>query len=373
MPTDSGNATEVTKYARHPLASRRILRLAFGAGMCLWFSQAVNWPLSFIAPAFTILILALPMPPLGLKKSIGFIIALIAPMLAGMALLPFLLHARWAGIALMGLALFFTFYYTARGGSMVLGTFMTIGLTLVVTIGSVNSEFLVVLVQTMAVCSAVGLAFVSLAHLLIPDPPADPSLPAFKPPVPAVPEPAEIHRLALRSLAVVFPLALVFLFSSGSVAYTVVMIKVASMGQQATSTGSRELGQSLMESTLWGGLAAVIAWYAMTIWPSLTFYSLLFVIAGLYFGRGIFQGPAVGPRFSMWSYAYLTMLIILAPAVLDTPISDGASAAFWTRFGLIMLVAVYGTVAVSVFDAFWPAAADKGSESDSLAQPTGGN
>jgi hypothetical protein len=292
-------------------------------------------------------------------------------MLVGMALLAVLLHARWAGVLLMGLALFYTFYYTARGGSPVLGTFMTIGLTLVVTVGSANSQLLATLVQTVAVCAAVGLAFVWLAHLLVPDPPRNPGIKPMKPPAPPIAVLPEARRLALRSLFVVFPLALVFLFMAGSAAYTVVMIKVASMGQEATSTGSRALGQSLLESTLWGGLAAVIAWFGLSVWPSLTLYTLLFGLAGLCFGRGIFQGPAVGPKFSMWSYAYLTMLIILAPAVLDTPISDGAGAAFWTRFLLIMLVAVYGTVTVTIFDAFWPQADGAAEWSDPSTQASG--
>ena len=358
MPTDSATAASPAPFVRHPLAARRILRLALGSGLCLAFSQTLDWPLAFIAPAFTLLILALPMPPLGLKKGIGFVLALVAPMMAGMALLPFLMHARWAGILLMGLALFYTFYYTARGGSPILGTFMTVGLTLVVTFGSVNSQLLVELVETMAWCSVIGLAFVWVARLLVPDPPPDPSLPAFKPPPPPVLEPPEVRRRALRSLCVVFPLALVFLFISGSAVYTVVMIKVASLGQQATSTQSRALGQSLLESTFWGGVAAIIAWYTLMIWPSLILYALLFGLAGLYFGRGIFQGHAVGPKFSMWSYAYLTMLIIIGPSVLDNPlISQGAESAFWTRFFLIALVAVWGSIAVAVFDAFWPARA----------------
>ena len=374
MPTEQATSATLAPFERHPLAARRILRLALGGALCLWFSQVVNWPLSFIAPAFTILILALPLPTLGLKKGIGFIVALLAPMLIGMALLPILMYARWAGILLLALALFYTFYYTARGGSPILGTFMTIGLTLVTTIGSVNSELLAVLVQTMAVCAVVGLAFVWLARLLVPDPPPDPSLPAFKPPVPPVPAPEEVRRRALRSLCVVFPLTLAFLFMSGSAAYTVVMIKVASLGQQATSTKSRALGQSLLESTFWGGVAAIIAWYTLQIWPTLTLYVLLFGLAGLYFGRGIFQGPAVGPKFSMWSYAYLTMLIILAPSVLDSPlVSRDANAAFWLRFFLIMLVAVWGSIAVAVFDAFFPESKGEAERSTSSQHATGGS
>jgi hypothetical protein len=345
----------MTAAGRHPLAARRILRLSVGTALCLWFSQAVSWPLSFVAPVLTMMILALPLPPLGIKKGIGFIVALLLPMVAGMALLPVLMHARWAGVLLVGLALFYSFLFTARGGSPVLGTFMTIGLTLVVTVGSVEPEFMVLLVKSLAMCAVVGLAFVWLAHLLIADPPPDPSHPPMQLPAPIVTHPAEARRRAVRSLFVVFPLALVFLFMSGSPAYTVVMIKVASLGQEATAGKSREMGRSLLESTLWGGLAAVIGWYALSIWPSLTLYALLVALAGLYFGRGIFQGRSVGPKFSMWSYAFLTMLVILAPAVLDSPLSSDGGAAFWSRFWLIVLVAVYGTVAVRVFDAFWPA------------------
>jgi len=56
----------------------------------------------------------------------------------------------------------------------------------------------------------------------------------------------------------------------------------------------------------------------------------------------------------MMSYAYLTLLVILAPAVLDGPGSSGAGSAFWTRFYLFVLIAVYGSLSVAVFDAFWP-------------------
>jgi hypothetical protein len=48
------------------------------------------------------------------------------------------------------------------------------------------------------------------------------------------------------------------------------------------------------------------------------------------------------------------MLVILAPAVLDGAGSSGAGAAFWNRMLLFVLIAVYGTLAVRAFDAFWP-------------------
>ena len=339
----------------HPAAARRILRLALGTGLCLAFSQVVNWPLSFVAPVLTMFILALPLPPPGLRKGVVFVLALLAPTLLGAyALLPFLTHMRGIGILLVGLGLFFTFYYTARGGQPVLGTFMTMGLTLVTTIGSVSSELLILLVQSLGVCAAVGIVFVWIAHALLPDPPPDPALAGMQKPAAPPPDPSTAGRRALRSLAVVFPAALAFLFMSGSPGYTVVMIKVATMGQQATADDSRTLGRSLLESTLWGGVGAIIGWNLLSIWPSLLLYTLLVALAGLIYGRWIFKGPVVHPKFQMASYAFLTMIVILAPAVLDGAGSSGAGAAFWNRLLLFVLIAVYGTLAVRVFDAFWP-------------------
>ena len=352
MPTEATAKPEAAPM--HPAAARRILRLALGTALCLWFSQVIAWPLSFVAPVLTMFILALPLPAPGLKKGILFVVALLLPVVAGMALLPFLHHARWVGILLVALGLFYSFYYTAKGGSPVMGTFMTVGLTLVVTIGSVSIEVLVFLLQGLAMGAIFGMIFVWIAHFLLPELPPDPALAGRRKPAKPKPELAEARRNAFRSMLIVFPMALVFLFMSASPTYTVVMIKVASMGQQASSTKSRAMGRELLESTLWGGVGAIAGWYIMAIWPSLLMYTLLIGLAGLIYGKWIFQGPAIHPRFSMISYAFLTMIVILAPAVLDGQGSSGAGAAFYSRLCLFFLIAIYGSVAVAVFDAFWP-------------------
>ena len=115
------------------------------------------------------------------------------------------------------------------------------------------------------------------------------------------------------------------------------------------------MGRSMLESTLWGGVGAVIAWQVLSIWPSLLMYTLLIALAGLLFGPRIFQGPGMHPRFSMWSYAFLTMIVVLAPAVLDSQSGSAAGAAFYSRLFLFVVIAVYGSVAVAVFDVFLPA------------------
>ena len=62
----------------------------------------------------------------------------------------------------------------------------------------------------------------------------------------------------------------------------------------------------------------------------------------------------MAPRGAMWSYAYLTMIIVLAPAVTDGMGSDGAGSAFYSQLLLFVVVTIYGSIAVTIFDAFWP-------------------
>ena len=72
-------------------------------------------------------------------------------------------------------------------------------------------------------------------------------------------------------------------------------------------------------------------------------------------GRRIFQGRALHAEAGTWSYGYVTMLIVLAPAVLDNS-GDAAGSLFWTRLLILIGATLYGVVAVRVVDAFRPEA-----------------
>ena len=337
------------------MADRRILRLAVGTSLSLWFSQAVGWQLSFIAPILTMLLLASPMPPPGFAKGIVLVFALVLPaVIGGFILLPFFATMHGVAVLLVILALFHSFYFTARGGPPLVGTLLTVGIGIVVAIGSVNASAMGSVVTGLASGAACGLVFVWIAHGLLPDV-GLPGAPGVKP-EPTKPEPAEARRMAMRAWFVVAPIAVFFLFSASSASYLVVMIKAASMGQQSEVAGSRQMARSLIESTLWGGVGAIVAWQLLSMWPSLLFYTLIIAIAALVFGRRVFNGAGLHADAATWSYAFLTMIVLIAPAVLDGIAGAPAGAAFWSRLFLILVTSVYGSITVAVFDAFWPRA-----------------
>ena len=340
------------------IAHVRILRLALGTGLSLWVSQAVAWDLSFIAPVMTLFILALPLPALSLKMGIQFLAAMTLSMYASVLLLPWLLDYPLVGLLLLVLALFWSFYFTARGGSAVLGTFVTVGIALSTAIGSVNVDATLMLISGLIMNATIGIVFVWIAHALVPDSKAG----GF--PGPAGQQAAaaldgeEARWSALRSTLIVFPIAFWFMLSGASTSYVPVMIKVASMGQQATNEGARFAGRSLILSTIIGGIGAIIGWNVLSVVPELSVYALLIGLGGLVFGPRIFKGKGMHPDAATWSYAYLTMIVILAPAVMDTASGSSANVAFWSRLLMFALATLYGVAAVYVVDAFRPARAN---------------
>jgi hypothetical protein len=337
------------------IASVRILRLALGTALSMWFSQAVGWPMSFVAPVFTSLILSLPLPALPFKSGVGFVVVLLVALGATTLLLPTLVYQPAVGTILLVLALYWSFYFTAKGGSALLGTFATVGIALTAAVGTVSVGAVPLLVGWVVVAAAVGVGFTWIAHAILPDSMATdlPLSPAAKP----EPVPPDLERArwsAFRSLLVVLPVALWFLLSSGSAAYVPVMIKVASMGQQATNEDTRKAGRSLVLSTIIGGAGAVIGWQVLSIAPLLTLYVLLIGLAALLMGSRIFKGAGMHPDAGTWSYGYLTMIVILAPAVLDGLGGDAAGVKFQQRLVMFGLTTLYAVVAVYVVDAFQP-------------------
>jgi len=346
----------VESDGRMDIDSIRIFRMALATALSMWFSQVVNWPMSFLAPVFTLFILSLPLPALSLKDGTKLVVVLAVCANAGLMLLPFILNQRMVGILLLTLALFHTFYYTARGGSPVLGAFTTVGLAIATSIGTVSLDAVVGVVNGLIIGAVFGIAFVWIGHAILPDSLAridnEPAT-AQKPP-PGEPDLLAARRSAWRSLLIVMPIIIWFLLSSASASYAAVLIKVSSMGQQAGLDQTNEAGRSLLMSTAIGGLAAIVGWQVLSVWPSLLMYTLLVGLGGLIMGAKIFAGKGMHANGATWSYGFLTMIVILAPAVVDGQVGSSADAAFWSRLNMFILATLYATGAVFIFDALWP-------------------
>lgn len=338
------------------VAARRILRLALGVTLALVFSQTFNWPMAYVTGILTLILLGMPTPALNLKQGVGFVLVLIVPLcISSLIFMPLFEFARWSGVLLFILALFYCFYVSARGESMVLGLFMTMSLALVAAIGSVSIDALLTVISSMGLSAAASMLFVWIAHAFLPELPVE----SKERPKAIPPTLSQARHQALRSLVIILPITIFMLFSGSSATLLPLMLKVVAMGQQANTSMSRQVGIEQIQSTLWGGFAAIIAWQIMSIWPSLIMYGLIMAISSLFFASRMFQGYGMHAKTEMWSYAFLTMIIILTPALADSQSSNGAHAAFYTRLILFAVIGLYGWLSVVIFDEFFPVKEEK--------------
>lgn len=336
----------------HPVATRRIFRLAFVTAFALFVSQAVGWSVSFITPVLLSILLALPLPGLKLRQGLIFFLALVIPVwLTTWILLPVLSYQPMVGLLLLIAGCFLCFYYGASGGSPILGAFLTMGLAIVAAVGSDSIAAVMAVNLALTLNAVIAIGILWLAFVLIPEKPSEEG-PKPKPET-GRPSRQQAIRSAWRSTAIVLPVIVFFLFYAGSASYLAVMIKVASMGQQAENEKTKAVGKSLLLSTLIGGIGALILWNLMSIWPSLLNLTLLVTVSGLLMGRKIFQGQGMTATADTWSYAFLTMLVIIVPSLLDGAFGDAAGAKFFDRIVMMGWATLYGVAAIYVFDAFW--------------------
>ncbi|MGD8733867.1 MAG: DUF2955 domain-containing protein [Gammaproteobacteria bacterium] len=348
------------------LSQRRILRLAVGTTLALACGEVIGWNASYLAAVLAATILALPLPAPALRGGLSFVLMLAIALGTGLLLLIPIHKWQIVGVVLIGLGLFGIFNYAARGGSPIIAAFMSIGLAVVPALGSESVPAAVMITGALIKSGAACMLFVWLAYAIFPEPPETreqvAAMRAAKAAAPP-PDPRNAAHAGLRALFVTFPVLLFFLVVPDTSKYMVVLIKSMTLGQQSNVGGSAQAAKSMLFSTLVGGLAALLVWAVLQIWPSLLVYVLGVFAVALVLGRRVFAGAGLAQDGSMWSYALVTVLVILGPAVGSTPNADFK---FGLRIFLMLVVTVYGILAMLLFDLFTgtrdrkiePAAAD---------------
>lgn len=334
------------------LAQRRALRLAAGTTLALLFGEWAGWSAAYLSAVLAATILALPFPAPTLRAGLSFVLMLAVALGTGLLLLVPIHKWPFAGVILIGLGLFSIFHYAARGGSPIISGFMGIGLAVVPALGSESVAAAVMITASLIKSGAACMLFVWIAYAIFPEPPETAAqiaaMRAAKAAAPK-PDPRQAILAALRALFVTFPVLLYFLMVPDTSKLMVILIKSMTLGQQANVGGSAQAARSMLLSTLIGGLAALLIWGTLRIWPSLVIYVLGILIASLVLGRRVFAGKGLASDGPMWSYALVTLLVILGPAVAPSP---SANFQFSLRIFLMLVVTVYGIGAMFLFDLF---------------------
>lgn len=326
------------------IQARRVFRLSGVIALSLAIAYAIKAPLPFLAPLFALLLTVTPMPPLGPKKLIGLILVVLLTLGSGLLLIPLLEKYALSAILLVALGLYFSFYLTVNKSKALFGTFLTVGITLISSAGTLDYVVATTVIQALVIGITIA---VFCNWILYPFFPEDPA-PATQQTREQEESPNQSNWIAIRGTMIVLPVYLLALTNPG--AYLAMIMKSVSLAQQSSVMDAKSAGKELLGSTFLGGIFAMLFWLLLSVQPNLWMFALWMLIFGIYFASKIYRLLDTRYPASFWLNVAMTLLILLGPAVEDSANGKDVSSAFWIRMGLFVVVTLYAWAAVYLLE-----------------------
>lgn len=325
--------------SRLPLPARRVFRLALTTALALALAYGLQVPMPHLVPVLTLVLASSPAPPVGLKGLLVLLLVVLLTLGLGLLLPPLLIHYALAGVLLVGIGLYFSTYLTVHRGKVMVGTLLTIGVTLISAAGTQSTALATLVIY----CLGLGLVISIVCQWLVyPWFPED-GLAGKKAAVPLASR-VQAHWIALRGALIVLPVYLLALINPG--AYLPIIMKSVSLGQQSSLVNAKNAGRELLGSTFLAGCFALGFWVLLDLVTTLWMFFWLMLLFGIYFASKI--NRVIPSRFSasFWLNVAQTMLLLLGPAVQDSESGKDVVAAFVERMGLFVAVTLYAWMAV---------------------------
>jgi hypothetical protein len=325
-----------------PIMARRVFRVSLTMALSLAASYALKLPLPYMAPLFALMLTATPAPPMGLKGLLDLLALIILTLGTGLLLIPVLLNYPLTAVLVVAVGLYLSSYVTVNLGKGLVGTFLTVGFTLISASGTVDHAIALTVIQ--ALFLGVALA-IFCQWIVYPWFPENPGAPVARP---AREDAEKSNWIALRATLIVLPAYLLTL--TNPLAYMAIILKSVSLGQQGGEVDVRNAGREILGSTFLGGCFAVAFWFALKLQVNLWMFFLWMLLFGIYFSSKIYR--IIPTRFaaSFWVNTAVTMLILVGPAVEDSADGKDVYKAFAVRMGLFVAVALYATLAIHVLE-----------------------
>ena len=330
-----------------PVAARRVFRVALIMALSLAVSYGLAFPLPYLAPVFALMLSVTPGPPMGLKGLLGLILVVLITLGVGLLLIPVLINYPASGVLMVALGLYVSMHVSVNLGKGLIGTLLSLGLTLIPAAGTVDFALALAVVQALVL--GIGLAIVCqwVVYPWFPEEisPVSPEAANAEPPPGDSADGADQSTwIALRAALIVLPPFLLSLTNPSM--YLATIMKSVQLGQQGSLVSARSAGRELLGSTFLGGCFAVSFWFALKISPNLWMFFLWMLLFGIFFLSKLYQ--IVASRFppSFWQNVVVTMLILLGPAVEDSANGKDVYAAFAVRMGLFIAVTLYAWAAI---------------------------
>jgi hypothetical protein len=318
--------------------SRRIVRFAVGTTVGSGFAYLIGFELPFLVPILIAMLLASPAPRPTIRGAAAFVLLVAAGAFVGVVLTRYFLQYQGIFILIEFLVLYRIFYALAGGANPLRMVWLLIAALIVPLVGMASIGLAIGVAIGLVYGAVIAVGVTWFAHVLVPDLPRGLQGPAGagkatneKP----VPPPAARAAYARRSLTVLFPMLLVFMYFSLT-SDAVILVYAGLLSLLPSFAAGWKQGKDMITANLIGGIVAIAFYNLLIVIPSIGVFLLLTLIVGLTFGDVIFSDRPIAPVIKS---AFNAVVLLVGMSVTITG-ADAASK-FYTRIAQIILAVVY--------------------------------
>lgn len=323
---------------RERAEAHALLRYAVGVTASFVVCSALDWQPAFLAPVLTsVLIANLPMRP-PLKLALVIVASLALSGLAMVLLSLTLYHFPVVLFGVVALCTFLVFHWMLSGGPglPLLLSMIAVGIVPMMTLASPQHAGAVPLMLLRGIATAMVTVWVVYAIWPAPPPPRA---------VAKADVDTEPLATAVAATLAIMPLMLAYLLLTPTHAVPALMGVIIIVSQFQLQR-SRWRARAYVVGNIIGGLIGVLAFWLLTMWPSLFTLAVLTFLAALVPGSRIATGADNAMAASI---AGIGMLIIFGSSIQEGP----ASPELWIERVLYYCFA--GLFAIGAMELLWPA------------------
>jgi len=331
-----------------PIGARRVFRLSLCIALSLFIAYGIAVPLPFLAPMFALMLGIKPAPPIGFKGLAGLVMVVVITLGMGLLLAPVLNSYPVMAILMVALGIYLSSYLTVIAGKALVGTFLTMGVTLISAAGVASFSLAFTIVQALVLAIIIAVTCQWLVYYWFPENAVAGDAAVDEDEVDKPVASSQSNWIAIRATLIILPAYFIALINPSM--YLAIIMKSVSLGQQASSMHARDAGRELLGSTFLAGCFAIVFWFMLDLVTSLWMFACLMLLFAIFFVGKIYRIIASRYPPSYWQNTLVTMLILIGPAVEDSADGKDVYQAFALRMSLFVGVTLYACAAVYLLE-----------------------
>lgn len=312
-----------------------MLRLTFGVVATTAAAYGIGWPLAFITPVLVVSFLAAPVPRPTFGALLAFPVMILAALLFAFGVSVVTASQPLLLLLVVMLMIFRCFYLISIGVARGPLTWVLMGFLLIPAMAVTSLDLALGLTKGLFGAGLIAMGFVWLSHAFFPDPVGVTKPAKATPPMLGQEGRDRAAKMAFLRTLVILPLQFHVMIAQNTDDLKILIFATMLIQSPSLAAGMKG-GKGMILGNTVGGVAAMIVYELLVLFPSYFFVLILFALVSLIFGRQIFAGTKWAP---LCGAGLSTVVLLIGLGTM--PFGDETDEQFYSRIWQVILAAVY--------------------------------